>query len=235
MREGQASTQLIEFTDGFPDGDISWEVLDGSGATTGTGAVTPVAGAVSAVIGVPATANTIAAGLLAEPRELQWSYAVGGLIQRGRLRYRIEAFLPFGISEDGVRKKLGLELEELADEDIDLVAAYTFFRENAGKDPSGNYFVDVAPAASAHAISNGIEAVAGLDILPQLSIRLAISQSSGSDQFQRQDIVWADIKAQLQHLAALGYVAANPIVDFTTNYGSLLTPVVRTPDPVTNT
>src|SRR5690242_17086046 len=102
MRAATALTQLVEFTDGQPDADITWELLDGRGQQVATDAVTPAADAVSAIITVTAAQNSLEAGVLAEPRELSWAYTVGGLVHTGRRRYRLEAFLPLGVAPDGV-------------------------------------------------------------------------------------------------------------------------------------
>jgi hypothetical protein len=227
MRAGTALTQLIEFSEGFPDGDISWGLLDASGNPLANGAVTPEADSASAVIMVPALDNDIVeAGALFAYRELSWSYTVGGLMQNGRRRYRLEAFLPLGVSEDGVRRKLGVESHELEDEKIDLVTAYSSFRETvtAAK-------LDAVTNQTALAACDGIEALAALNLLPTLQISLAAKESSGTNQFQRTKIDWDRLRAHLETILANGYAAVNPLSDTSSQMPSLLTVVVR-PDPI---
>lgn len=232
MRAGTTLTQLVEFSEGFPDGDISWELLNARGIQVASGVVTPAADSVSAVITVSAAENAIEADTLASPRELNWSYTLGGLIQTGRLRYRLEAFLPLGLSEEGVRRKLGLEEHELADADIDLVGAYGRFQETVGEDDLDQVEIDGGhPALLA---CDGIEALAALALVPTLQIKLAAKESSGTNQFQRNKIDWDALCTQLQTFVDEAYEAVNPQYDPSADFGSLLTVVVRE-DPVTGT
>jgi hypothetical protein len=224
MRAGEALTQLVEFTDGAPDGDIAWQLLDGTGAKRAEGSVTPEAGSASAVIGVSGDYNDIEPDVLASPRELQWSYTVAGVIRRGRLRYRLEIYLPFGISEDGVRRKLGLETHELEDESIDLVDAYSRFRETVGVDALAATAGDAALRAG-----HAIEAMCAIGLIPSLQIKLAAKQSSGTDQFQRSRIDWEMVRAELEAFVTDGIAAVS---ETTATFGSLLIPVIRD-DPVT--
>lgn len=228
MRAGTVLTQLVEFSEGFPDGDINWSLLDGGGASVATGAVTPAADSVSAVIAVTSVQNSLGAGVLAEPRELSWAYTIGGLVYTGRRRYRLEAFLPLGVSEDGVRRKLGVESHELTDEQIDLVIAYGSFESTVTKE-----LLDAVEGQTALVACDAIEALAALSVLPTLQVALAAKESSGTNQFQRDKIDWKALRAHLENLAATGYAAVNPATDTTASLPPLLIAVVR-PDPVTN-
>jgi hypothetical protein len=228
MRAGTTLTQLVEFTDGHPDADITWELLDGRGQQVANGSVVPAADAVSAIITLTADDNALEAGALASPRELSWAYSVGGLVYTGRRRYRLEAFLPLGVSADGVRAKLGLESHELEDEAIDLVSAYSQFQERVTAAT-----LDAVTGLKAILACDAIEAIAGLALLATLPVKLASKQSSGTDQFQRGKTDWAALRAQLEATVAAGLTAVAPTIDETGNFGPLVVPVVRSPDPVT--
>lgn len=226
MRSGLPLTQLVEFTDGFPDGDINWTLLDRDGAVVASGMITPAAGAASVVITVTGAQNTVEAGVLSSSRELQWDYTAGGLTQAGRYRYRLDAFLPLGVSEDSVRHKLGVELHELEDEAIDLPAAYGQFQEMVG--------AGVLAAVTGFEVTqarDAIEATAALALIPALQVKLATKQSSGTDQFQRGKIDWDAVRAQLELYVQTGVTALNPQVDPLANYGTIFIPVVRN-DPI---
>jgi hypothetical protein len=230
MRAGAPVTQLVEFAQGLPDADVGWELLDNRGQLVASGTVMPAAGDISTVITVGGEHNELAADTLAGGRELHWSYTVGGLIISGRRRYRLEAFLPLGLSADGVRRKLGVEQQELEDEGVELVTAYAAFRDTVGATA-----VDRAAAAGGRlelAACDAIEALAARALLPALQISLAAKQSSGTDQFQRGKIEWDRIDARLEELVNAGYALLNPsVADPTSNFGSLLVAVVR-PDPL---
>lgn len=228
MQSGEAFTQLVQFSSGFPDGAVTWVLRDGFGAQIATGTITPTASDVSTVITVSGTHNTLVANDLMDYRELSWSYAVGSLNYSGRTRYRIEAFLKFGVSNDGVRSKLGVEAHEVEDSRIDLVAAYASFEETVSKEDLNA----VSNAYTEIVVCDAIEALAALRILPSLQVSLAQRESSGTNQYQRSTIQWEDLRAHLNELVAAGYTVVNPSVDVTENFGSIFTVAVRA-DPIT--
>lgn len=227
MREGLAFSELVEFNSGFPDGDITWTLFDDDGVQITTGTVTPAADSVSAVITIPAVNNTLVVGVLSSSRELHWTYLTGGAVIVGTRRYRLDAFLPLGVSEDGVRRKLGVEQHEVDDEAIDLVIAYSDFRETVGE---AN--LTAATGRAKLLARDAIEALAGLAMLPSLTVNLAAKESSGTTQFQRSAVDWEAIRTQLERQVTAGVGAVNPSFDPAANFGSLLTVVVRD-DPVT--
>lgn len=227
MRSGTTLTQLVEFSDGFPDGNVDWQLLDGTGTPVANGNVVPEAGSASAVVTVTSAQNVIEGGVLYSPRELNWSYLVGGISHAGRYRYRLEVFLPLGLSEEGVRRKLGLEAEELEDEAIDLVGSYSRFRTDVGAAS-----LDPVTGHEALLACDAIEALAALALLPSLQVKLAQKESSGTNQYQRANIKWDSVREQLEAYLAQGYEAVNPNAAPTADYPALLVAVVRA-DPVT--
>lgn len=222
MRSGSTLTQLVEFSDGFPDGNIAWELLDGRGLTVTSGEVVPEAGSASEVIALTSAQNTIEDGVLASPRELRWAYLVNGILHLGRHRYRLEAFLPFGVSEDGVRNKLGLEAHEVADDAINLVTAYGHFLSTVGADVLG-----AADGYASLLVCDAIEATAALVLIPSLQVSLAMKQSSGTDQFQRAAIDWDAIRSSLEGYISRAQAVLLPNVNDTADYPALLVAVVR--------
>lgn len=231
MRSGTILTQLVEFPFGHPDGNVAWQLLGQRGTQITAGEVVPAAGAVSVVITVDGADQTLANGQLVETRELSWAYTVGGLVQNGSRRFRLEAFLPFGLSADGVRRKLGVEAHELDDEKIDLVSAYGRF----GDLVSGNDLatIEAAGGYSALVICDAVEAMAATALIPALQVSLAQKESSGTNQYQRAKIDWEAIRAQLDDYVAAGQRVVSPVFDATTGYSPLLVRVVRA-DPFTS-
>lgn len=229
MRSGEAFTQLVEFNEGFPDGNISWVLRNGDGTQITTGTVTPAAGSVSAVVTVSGTHNTLSGGDLFEYRELSYSYLVGGRQFSSIKRYRVEAFLSFGVSAEGVRDKLGVELHEIDDDAVDLVLAYASFESAVG----AVALAAITDPLKKLQIRDAIEALAGLRLVPTLQLKLAQREISGASQFQRVTPKWEDLKAHLNELLATGYVAVNANFDAAANYGSIFTPVIRNPDVIT--
>lgn len=228
MRSGSALTQLVEFSEGFPDGNVTWVLVDGDNVTITGGNVTPVAGSASCVITVPGVNNTVSSGLYAN-RELQWVYTIGGVAQSGVNRYRVDAFLKFGVTEKGVRDKLGVELHEIDNEDIDLVHAYAQFENNV----TAVLLAAVTDAYTSLIVRDAIEAIAGLRLIRQLQVKIAQKEVSQTSQYQRAAVKWDAIEAALLDLIAAGYTAVNPTIDPTVNYGSIFVAVVRDPDVIT--
>lgn len=230
MREGLPLSRFVEFSDGFPDGDLDWTVVDATGVPVTNGSVTPAEGAVSSVITVPADQNLIAGDEIFEHRELQVVWTVNGEAKVETFRYRLEAFLPFGLHEDGVRGLLGLERHELKDEAIDLVSAYGRFEEYVGA--AQLLAAEAVGGHTALTIKKGIEAFAARTIVPTLQITLAQKESSGTNQFARGDIDWDRLIATLDDYVNEAAEIVNPNIDPTGDYTTLLLVAVR-PDPVT--
>jgi hypothetical protein len=231
MRAGTPLTQLIEFSFGHPDGAISWQLLGQQGQLITQGEVVPAADAASAVITVAGSHQSLTAGQLVAARELSWAYTVGGIVYTGERRYRLEAFLPFGLARDGVRRKLGVEVHELEDDSIDLVSAYGKFTELVGADELA--FIEAAGGYPAIVICDAIEALAALAVVPSLQVSLAQKESSGTNQFHRAAINWDDIRGQLDDYVAAGQRIVDPGFDSTIGYTPLLVRVIRE-DPFTS-
>jgi hypothetical protein len=199
MRANRPFTQLITFDSGFPDGDVEWTLVDTAGAAIASGAVTPAEGAVSAIITISGTHNTLTGGALADARELVWTYAVDGLIYFGEVRYTLEASVPFPVTPQGVRDKLGIELHELPDDAIGLMDAYLNYREAVAIDT-----LQTGTSRQQRMVANALEAIAALAVLPTLQLRVAMSEGSSTNTFSRyMKVDWESLRA---HLA--GYVSA---------------------------
>lgn len=199
MRSGRAFTQLVEFASGFPDANIAWTLYDTDGDTITTGVVTPTANAVSAVISVSGSNNTLAVGTLTGGRELVWTYTVSGIAHGGEVRYTLEGSVPFPVTADGVRDKLGVETHELPDDSISLMDAYLEYREMVEIDA-----LIAGTDRERRLIVNALEAMAALAVLPTLQLRLAAKETNGTNAFDR--FAKVDWEALRDHLT--GHVAA---------------------------
>lgn len=207
LRAGLSATHLVTFASGHPDGDVTWQVLADDGSVIDTGVITPAVDAVSVNIPLSSVVTTLPGGELTAPLDVVWSYAVAGSIVNGESRYTIEARLPLGISSDGVRRKLGVSVSELPDSEISLVGAYLQFVEIAGPP-----IVGTSPLYDLR-VQNAVEALAALILVPTMPIRIAASESSGTNEFKRQTINWDVVAADLQTLIDAGLVAVDPTYD----------------------
>lgn len=227
VRAGTAVTFPILFSSGRPDGNVDYKIYDPAGLVLATGQIAVPADAVSVLLQVDATKNLLAAGTLLSYRDVEWSYAVGGQVQNGEVRYTVEARLPFGVSADGVRAKLGVDKTDLPDSDISLAKAYLTFRDVVGTDQLAAVSNDDV------AVTEAIEAQAALSLIPTMAVRVATKESSGTNQFQRQAIDWDTVAVYLQGIISAGYLTVVPSYDETAGFGSLLIVVTPATDAIT--
>lgn len=221
MRAGLPLSHVISFASGEPDANVSWQLTDTAGAVKQSGAVNPAPGAVSQTIEILALSNTLAVGQLLGSRDLTWSYSVAGVAVSDSVRYQLEGQVPFFASESGVRNMLGLhEVEDLSDEDIALVRGYMQFEKLVGA-------ATLVPFLSGTSydmmlISEGIEAQTALRLLPTLQVRVAKRESSGTNQYDRQDIDWLSIEASLAARVRAAAVLIDPVLDVASSSSSAL-------------
>jgi hypothetical protein len=227
LRAGLAATHLVTFADGQPDGDVTWELLADDGTVLDSGTITPAADQISVLIPLSSEATALPDGILQDTLDVTWSYAVSGAIRNGEARYMLEARLPLGISPDGVRTKLGVTASELPNTEISLVSSYLIFVDAIGIPPT-----DAIGIAQLR-IRDAIEAQAALALIPTMAVRIATSESSGTNEFKRQDIDWGAIAADLATMIDLGYLAVDPTFDAGAVTGELFLLATPAVDPIT--
>jgi hypothetical protein len=230
VRDGLATSVPVLFSSGHPDGDVSWRLLDATGAQLTSGAVTPSADAVSVNLKIDTAYNTLATGSYYSFRDFVWSYEVSGAVVNGEQRYTIEARPPFGASADGVRSKLGVSSQDLPDDDISLIASYLSFVSIVGQ-PAIDAVTD--NGVNDLAMRDSIEAQAALYLIPTMAVRVAASEDSGTNAYKRQTVNWDAISDYLAGVVSNGILIAFPGYDPLANAGSIF--IVATPgvDPVT--
>lgn len=225
MRAGRVFTHLLTFGSGFPDGNVSWTLTKVDGTAVATDAITPTPGAVSQVLTVSGTYNALDSGALIGARDLTWSYNSAGINYSGDLRYTLEAVVPFPATCQGVRDKLGVTKDELPDEAIPLMDAYLEYRASV---PIDSHLAGTS--RELRLISNALEALAGLSVLPNLQLRLAAAESSGTDSFGR----WSKVDWELISDHLRGFLAAASSVFNTTGAGNgLFITAGPATDPIT--
>lgn len=217
VRDGAAVSFLVEFPSGFPDGNITWVLKDESGGQVATANITPSVGAVSIYITIDSTYNELATGDLSGYRDLSWFYLVGGAVVTNEVRYTLEARAPFGAAPAGVRRKLGLAPHELPDNEIPLIRAFYDFDTTVG----GGAGLFTPTASEQMLLADAIEALAALNLIPSLTLRIAQKESSGTDTFQRSAIDLEALKAQLLETVSAGAVILVPTFDVTSGFGAL--------------
>lgn len=226
VRAGTAVSFPVLFSLGHPDANVTWQVLSPLGVVLDSGSIAPAADAVSTLVPVSGALNALAGSELLSYRDVTWTYSVAGEVIHDEVRYTIEARVPFGVSADGVRLKLGVDTDDLPDPSVSLVSAYYEF-VNLLKTPqlAGESVIADALTANGHTqllIRNSIEALAALALLPTMVVRIADKESSGTNQYQRQKIDWAALRLFLQSEISIGRIALLPLLDVTADFTPLL-------------
>ncbi|MGN6820263.1 MAG: hypothetical protein ACTHJR_16490 [Sphingomonas sp.] len=196
-----------------------------------SGTITPAVDAISDNITISAVDNQLPTGDLIGSRDLDWSFTVGGVAVNDSLRYTLQASLPFAVSCDGVRTKLGVQKKDLPDDQIDLVRAYLSFRDSvtgAALDAA-----DISDPLTLVTIRDAIEATAAFALIPTMAVRVASKETSGTNQFQLQDVDWEAVGASLQNLIVEGVLIIDPTFDPSANFTGLF--IVAYPDTDTIT
>lgn len=230
MRAGFPYSHHILFESETPTGDLTWYLKDASDTQIATGTITPAPGSTSTLITVPAANNELAAGVLRSTRELIWQYPTSQGLHLGSVRYKLDGSIPFPVSHDGARNKIGVPTDAISDEELDLVTAYWDFEDMVTADAL-NPFRNTE-GRDAFRIAEAIEAMAALSILSTLSIRIAQRESSGTNEYVRGEIDWRMIEDKLRAIIETGRLTVQPGAAADADYGSLFI-VATGPDRLT--
>jgi hypothetical protein len=176
----------------IPDADsVTYSVRNNSGDLIVTDqAISTSDTQTSVVVLVSASDNAITAPALFEKRWVQVVWTQGGNTYRMVKIYRLVPFLNHTVSPDDVRAFLGMDEDELRDDEVDLTAAYYEFNSllNTGE-------LETALTAgnlSTIRANDAIVATCALRLIPSLELRPLSKQTDGSLTNQRFDRVKPD-------------------------------------------
>lgn len=208
---GEPFTYYLDFSTDIPVGAVTYSVLGNDNiAITGLDnlTVTPASGALSVMLLVPGAANTVATPYF-EKRTVTWSYLTSTGVITGRTSYRVEKPIPFPVTSEGVRNKLGVLDHEVTENQINLTKSYAFFVNKVTPlnllpyEQSGDY--------NALRITDAIEAIAALSIINTLQVSLAKSEDSGTNSYSRfANIDWDSIRQDLGLMVQEGINLVDP-------------------------
>lgn len=186
---GTDATFRVEFTG--PTGTLAadassivWYLYDNSGTlAAGPTSIANVADVGFVTIPVANSFHTVAGDKRFEKRTLVTRWLSGGKTYSDRQNYRVIPFLNHAVTADDVRGLLGLNADELLDDEIDIVAAYfdieaeitqatleTALRSGSTKEVGAN---------------RSIAAQAAIQVLPSLQIRVGQTAANGELRFER--------------------------------------------------
>lgn len=229
---GSPFAHRVEFSAGYPTGAVSYRLLGNDGVTVlYSGEKAPDRGAVDVQLIVPAQHNTCALPLF-ENRTLAWDYITEAGVQSDRITYRVDRPLPFAVSAEGVRNKLGLSDHEIADSAVDLITAYSEILDLIGETALST--AAVAGDRSTLLVAHAIEATAGLALLPTLQLRAAQRESSGTNEYARySQIDWVMLEANLKAHVDRARGEVDATFDATGTGGFVFGTAGRSPDAIT--
>lgn len=182
FRYGEGHEPLI------PDsGTVTYTVLNHLGTPISGLQNIPITtgpGTFQSTVSIPALDNSIDPSKEFERRTVFLNYQVGGAPFYQKVSYRLIPSHAYTVSPAYIRAFLGVNKNELPDEDIDLFAAYLFVREA---------FDDVSLFTDALSSGNRTELVANdaiamraaIDVIPSLQNRVAQSEKNGVMGFDR--------------------------------------------------
>jgi hypothetical protein len=167
-----------------PDaGTVSYTVRDQAGQPIPGLNQQPVAvPGTTASISVPASANQLASGSESESRIVTLSFIAAGQSRQLRTSYSLHAFLPIEASCDAVRSLVGVSVDELPDDDIDLVVSYFDLVAEEGETFRSAF---TATNQSRGAANRALALRAALDAVPSLQLRIFQSRQSENSSFSR--------------------------------------------------
>ena len=123
MQTGTSFQHLVLFDKGQPTSDLTYALYDQDNNLHTTDTVEVDEGQVSYLIEIDGAENTLGKPLF-EQMKLQWSYTTATESVSDEFLYRLHIDTGFDVSEDNVRNMLGVDEEEIPNQDIDLFAGY---------------------------------------------------------------------------------------------------------------
>jgi hypothetical protein len=210
---GSPFAHRIEFSTGQPTGAVSYELHGNEGQVLLDLELNPEAGALSGLILIGGAHNSCGKPLF-ENRTLIWNYLTADGLVSDRITYRVQRPVPFAAAPDGVRLKLGVEAHELKDDEIDLVSAYAEF---VSMFEAGALTVhETAGDRSTILCIHAIEAIAALQLLSALQLKVAKRETSGTNEWERfTNTDWVRIELDLASHIARARAAVDPSFDAT--------------------
>ena len=231
LEAGKRFRHLVLFDTGAPTSDLTYTLKRADGTVILTETVPVSTGQLSYVIDIPAGSNTLLAPLF-EELVLEWDYTTATQAVDGSLSYIIHASIGFPATNEGVRDMLGVNSDELPDNEINLFEGYMAFRHYIGEGVDLTIYEDDG-SFDAFKIKKAIEAATALAVFNTLQIRLPKKYDSGTSSYERWNSVdWDAMRSGIEsHM-----VAALEFIDPTTDVYPLVDIFVlsdRGPDPIT--
>jgi hypothetical protein len=213
LEAGKKFRHLIQFSSGQPTSNLVYTLKNQAGDTVVTNSVAIATGQLSYLVEITPLQNTMTNPLF-EKMTLEWEYTTATQAIDDSFSYIIHAPIGFPVSIEGVRSLLGVNEDELPDEEVNLFEGYLAFRTLIGET------VDLTPLVSSGNLSTynmtkAIEACTALALFPTLQIRLPRKYDSGTSSYERwNNIDWEALASSLNGIIGIGLEIAVPDFDY---------------------
>ncbi len=227
MESGTDLKHLVLFNKGQPTSNLTYTLFNQDGNIVETDSVSTNLGQMSYLIEIAGSSNTLSKPLY-EQMKLQWSYTTADSAIVDSFKYLLHTPILFAVSKDSVRSLLGVNEDELTDQEIDLFAGYLAFLDKlpTGADLSA---YENAGTFNSYRISGAIEASTALSIFPTMQIRLPKRYGSGTSEYERwTSIDWEALGAELSSKLMTGLNVIDPdlqLFELTDIFGLSTAPV----------
>lgn len=208
LEAGKKFRHLVQFSSGQPTSDLTYTLYNQNGDVVLTETVPVSVGQVSYLITIPAGSNSLSKPLF-EQMTLEWEYTTATEAVDDQVTYMIHTPIGFPVSAKGVRDLLGVDADELPDNEISLFEAYLGMVDLAGEDTDLTLF-DTGDLDS-FKIGRAIEALAALAVFPTLQIRLPRKYDSGTSSYERwNNINWEALESSLTGVVNSALLVLDP-------------------------
>lgn len=214
LEAGKKLRHLIQFSSGQPTSDFTYTLYNQDGVVVLTETTPILDGQVSYTIEIPAGSNSLSKPLFEQMR-LEWEYDTATEAVTDSFQYVLHAPIGFPVSKQGVRDMLGVNDEELPDDEIDLFQGYLSFRQLVGDTMDLTPYVE-AGDLDTYRISKAIEASTALLVFPSLQIRLPKKYDSGTSSYERWTAIdWEALQGSISGILMTGAAIINLDLDDT--------------------
>jgi len=213
LEAGKKFRHLVQFSSGQPTSDFTYTLYDQDGGVVLTETAPIIPGQLSYIIEIPGGSNSLTKPLF-ERMTLEWEYDTATEAVADSLTYIIHLEIGFPVTKEGVRDMLGVNSEELPDDEINLFEGFLQFRELVGEDTDLAAYQDSGDFDSFR-ITKAIEAATALQVFSTLQIRLPKTYDSGTSSYERWTTInWDALHAEISNKISIGMEVANPLAEY---------------------
>lgn len=203
LEAGKKLRHLVQFSSGQPTSDLTYTLYNQDGDVVLSETTPIIDGQLSYTINIPAGSNTLTKPLF-EQMTLEWEYDTAIEAVTDSYSYVLHAAIGFPVSTDGVRNMLGVSVDEVPDNDINLFQGYLSFIQLVGEDADLETY-RASGDLNSFKVARSIEAATALALLPTLQLRLPKKYDSGTSSYERWTTIdWEGLYSEISSVLVAG-------------------------------